>query len=187
MSEGGKTARSDLLGGAGWAGFGLLIVTEALRMDRFTSMGATLYTMPGFVPGIIGSLITLLGAVLMLRGWQRSRAEGKSPDASTSTEPVVNRRVGFTLALSLVYAGALLGRAPFWLVTIGLIVSAVAPTLDNVVVLGLIVRTVAPQIHPAWYLHWLHLAATCWLIGFAILAWRYVPFLTQARIDGKEH
>jgi len=123
MSEGGKTARSDLLGGAGWAGFGLLIVTEALRMDRFTSMGATLYTMPGFVPGIIGSLITLLGAVLMLRGWQRSRAEGKSPDASTSTEPVVNRRVGFTLALSLVYAGALLGRAPFWLVT-GLFVAA---------------------------------------------------------------
>ena len=54
MSEGGKTARSDLLGGAGWMGFGLLIVTQALRMDRFTSMGATLYTMPGFVPGIIG-------------------------------------------------------------------------------------------------------------------------------------
>ena len=57
----------------------------------------------------------------------------------------------------------------------------------RIMVLGLIVRTVAPQIHPVWYLHWLHLAATCWLIGFAILAWRYVPFLTQARIDGKEH
>ncbi|MBP8214690.1 MAG: NnrS family protein [Propionivibrio sp.] len=57
----------------------------------------------------------------------------------------------------------------------------------RIMVVGLIVRTVAPQIHPAWYLHWLHLAATCWLIGFAILAWRYVPFLTQARIDGKEH
>lgn len=115
MSEGGKTARSDLLGGAGWAGFGLLIVTEALRMDRFTAMGATLYTMPGFVPGIIGSVIVLLGAVLMLRGWRRSKAVGKSPDAGT--EPVVNRRVGITLVLSLVYAGALLGRAPFWLVT----------------------------------------------------------------------
>ena len=57
----------------------------------------------------------------------------------------------------------------------------------RIMIVGLIVRTVAPQLHPAWYLHWLHLAATCWLIGFAILAWRYVPFLTQARIDGKEH
>ncbi|MBP7202671.1 MAG: NnrS family protein [Propionivibrio sp.] len=57
----------------------------------------------------------------------------------------------------------------------------------RIMILGLIVRTVAPQLHPAWYLHWLHLAATCWFVAFAILAWRYVPFLTQARIDGKEH
>lgn len=57
----------------------------------------------------------------------------------------------------------------------------------RIMILGLLVRTVAPQIHPAWYLHWIHLTATCWLIGFAILAWRYVPFLMQARIDGKEH
>ena len=118
MSEGGKTARSDLLGGAGWAGFGLLIVTEALRMDRFTSMGASLYTMPGFVPGIIGSVIVLLGAVLMLRGWRRSKAEGmQAAQDGTTREPVVNRRIAITLVLSLVYAGALLGRAPFWLVT----------------------------------------------------------------------
>jgi len=118
MSEGGKTARSDLFGGAGWMGFGLLIVTEALRMDRFTSMGATLYTMPGFVPGMIGSLIVLLGAVLMLRGWRRSKADGATPDPdATASGPIVNRRIGITLALSLVYAGALLGRAPFWLVT----------------------------------------------------------------------
>ena len=57
----------------------------------------------------------------------------------------------------------------------------------RIMILGLIVRTVATQIHPAWYLHWIHLAATCWFVGFAILAWRYVPFLMQARIDGKEH
>jgi hypothetical protein len=116
MSEGGKTARSDLLGGAGWIGFGLLIVTEAWRMDRFTSMGATLYTMPGFVPGIIGSVIVLLGAVLMLRGWRRGKADGAQPEPK-ATEPIVNRRIAITLVLSLVYAGALLGRAPFWLVT----------------------------------------------------------------------
>ena len=116
MTEGGKTARSDLLGGAGWMGFGLLIVIEALRMDRFTAMGATLYTMPGFVPGMIGGLIMLLGAVLALRGWRRKAAEAVTADTQPQG-PVVNRRVGLTLALSLLYAGALLGRAPFWLVT----------------------------------------------------------------------
>lgn len=118
MSEGGKTARSDLLGGAGWVGFGLLIVAESLRMDRFTSMGATLYTMPGFVPGIIGTLIMVLGAVLMLRGWRRGTADRAQPTPDEAVpEPVVNRRIAITLVLSLLYAGALLGRAPFWLVT----------------------------------------------------------------------
>ena len=57
----------------------------------------------------------------------------------------------------------------------------------RIMILGLVVRTVATQLHPAWYLHWIHLAATCWFVGFAILARRYIPFLTQARIDGKEH
>ena len=105
MSEGGKTARSDLIGGAGWTGFGLLILAESLRMDRFTSMGATLYTMPGFVPGMIGSVIVLLGAVLMLRGWRRGKADGaqQEPDA-TANEPIVNRRIAITLALECPWA-----------------------------------------------------------------------------------
>lgn len=112
MSEGGKTARSDLLGGAGWAFFGVLIVVESLRMDRFTAMGAELYTMPGFVPGMIGGVIMLLGAVLMLRGWRRRASSVDAP-----AEPLLNRRITLTLALSLAYAGGLIGRAPFWLAT----------------------------------------------------------------------
>ncbi|MGE0348652.1 tripartite tricarboxylate transporter TctB family protein [Hydrogenophaga sp.] len=113
MTEGGKSARSDLWGGAGWAGFGLLIVAESLRMERFESMGAELYTMPGFVPGMLGGVVALLGLVLMLRGWRRAAAGHDGPAA----EPLVNRRIGITLLLTLVYAGLLVGRAPFWLVT----------------------------------------------------------------------
>ena len=56
-----------------------------------------------------------------------------------------------------------------------------------IMMLGFVARIVLPQFSPAAYLRWLDLAATCWLVAFAILAWRYVPFLTQARIDGKEH
>jgi hypothetical protein len=113
MSEGGRTARSDLLGGAGWVFFGLLIVVESLRMDRFTSMGAELYTMPGFVPGMIGGVIVLLGAVLMLRGWRRRSAASHDAPAG----PLLNRRIIITMALSLGYAGAMIGRVPFWLAT----------------------------------------------------------------------
>jgi hypothetical protein len=111
MSEGGKTARSDLWGGAAWVGFGLLILAESLRMERFESMGAQLYAMPGFVPGLIGGLIALLGAVLMLRGLLQ---RGGTPAAPAR---LLNARVAITLALTLVYAGLLIGRAPFWLAT----------------------------------------------------------------------
>jgi uncharacterized protein involved in response to NO len=52
---------------------------------------------------------------------------------------------------------------------------------------GLVARVVAPQIHPAGYLMFLHLAASCWLVGFAILLWRYLPFLLAPRADGKPH
>jgi hypothetical protein len=114
MTEGGTTARSDLWGGAAWAGFGLLILGESLRMDRYEAMGAVLYTMPGFVPGMLGSVVALLGLVLMLRGWRRKLRESASDDVAVR---VFNRRIAITMALSMVYAGLLIGRAPFWLVT----------------------------------------------------------------------
>jgi uncharacterized protein involved in response to NO len=56
-----------------------------------------------------------------------------------------------------------------------------------IMIAGLVARVAAPQIHPAGYFMWLHLAATCWLAGFAILLWRYLPFLLASRADGREH
>jgi hypothetical protein len=119
MTEGGQSARSDLRGGAGWAGFGLLIIAASWRMDRFEAMGAQLYTMPGFVPGMLGAAIILLGLVLMLRGWRRSRTQGATP----ASEPLINRRIAVTLALTLLYAGLLIVRVPFWFCT-GLFVAS---------------------------------------------------------------
>jgi uncharacterized protein involved in response to NO len=56
-----------------------------------------------------------------------------------------------------------------------------------IMVAGFLARVVAPQFHPAGYAMWLHIAAACWLIAFAVLLWRYLPFLLAPRIDGKEH
>jgi uncharacterized protein involved in response to NO len=53
--------------------------------------------------------------------------------------------------------------------------------------LAFVLRLVAPQALPALYEHFIHLAAACWFACFALLAWRYLPFLFAARIDGKEH
>jgi uncharacterized protein involved in response to NO len=64
-------------------------------------------------------------------------------------------------------------------------------TLDKsalwVMMLGFVLRIIAPQLYPAGYAYWIYLSASCWFICFALLAWRYIPFLMQPRIDGKEH
>ena len=61
-------SRTDLWGGAAWMGLGCAILVESLRMDRFESMGATVYTYPGFVPGLIGAVVVVLGLLLMADG-----------------------------------------------------------------------------------------------------------------------
>ncbi|AYH42992.1 NnrS family protein [Azoarcus sp. DN11] len=52
---------------------------------------------------------------------------------------------------------------------------------------GFVVRVVLPQLAPGAYTAWVHLAATAWFACFAILGWRYIPFLFAPRVDGKEH
>jgi uncharacterized protein involved in response to NO len=57
----------------------------------------------------------------------------------------------------------------------------------RVMMLGFVLRIIAPQLHPAGYAYWIYLSAACWFVCFALLAWRYIPFLAQPRVDGKEH
>ncbi|MEY2800483.1 MAG: hypothetical protein RL513_67 [Pseudomonadota bacterium] len=99
-------SRGDLWGGAVWIAVGAVIVFESLRMERFESMGATVYTYPGFVPGLIGSVVALLGVVLLARGW---RARAVAADA----QPLVNARVLIALGLALAYCLLLLTRVHF--------------------------------------------------------------------------
>ncbi len=56
-----------------------------------------------------------------------------------------------------------------------------------IMIAGFVIRIVLPQIDAAGYLRWIDLAAACWFVCFAILGWRYIPYLLQPRIDGKEH
>jgi len=106
--------KSDLRGGLGWAAFGLAIFVESLRMERFTSMGGTLYTMPGLVPGMFGVLLIVLGGALAWRSWRRLQSHRS---AGADIDPLLNRRVVTMLVVTLTYAIGLIGRVPFWLAT----------------------------------------------------------------------
>ena len=56
-----------------------------------------------------------------------------------------------------------------------------------IMMLGFVSRIVAPQLYPAGYLFWIGLAALCWFACFSLLGWRYIPYLMQPRVDGREH
>lgn len=50
-----------------------------------------------------------------------------------------------------------------------------------------VLRVVAPQVFPSLYLRWIELSALCWFCCFALLGWRYIPYLMRVRVDGKLH
>ena len=54
-------------------------------------------------------------------------------------------------------------------------------------VLALFVRVLLPQLAPTAYLACIHATAALWLLIFGLIARRYLPILSQARIDGRAH
>ena len=56
-----------------------------------------------------------------------------------------------------------------------------------IMIAAFVARVVMPQLHPTGYAMWLHLTATCWLVAFGLLLWRYAPVLLAPRVDGREH
>lgn len=113
--------QADLRGGLAWMGFGALVLAASWRMDRFETMGGTLYTAPGLVPGLFGAMLCLLGAVLVLRSWRRRGPSATVDAAAHGPGPLLNRRIVGTLLLTLVYAAGLIGRVPFSLATVAFV------------------------------------------------------------------
>ena len=113
------SARADLFGGAAWMAFGIAVVVASWTMDRLEQFGATVHTAPGLVPGILGALIVVLGAILALRALRRGAAAGlAAPWLPTPEGRASLRRASMATALALVYTLVLIGRVPFELATV---------------------------------------------------------------------
>ena len=113
------TPRADLLGGIGWIAFGLAIVAGALAMDRFESVGATLHTMPGLVPGLLGAVIALLGLALSVRAIRAGAIGGLSSSWSPDADRRASmKRASVATVLALVYTLGLVGHVWFPLATV---------------------------------------------------------------------
>lgn len=108
-------ARADFLTGVVLMALGLAAFAFSLDMPRFAERNINPYTVPGLVPGALGLIIAVLGAVLALRA---ARAGGwRLGSRATAVDRTGARQVGLTLVLTLGYAAGLVGRMPFWLAT----------------------------------------------------------------------
>lgn len=109
------SARADLIGGVAWIAFGAAIIAASLAMDRLEQFGATLYTAPGLVPGLLGAAIVVLGVALAVRAIRRGALAIAAP--STSERRPGLARIAMAAALALVYSLGLIGRMPFPIAT----------------------------------------------------------------------
>ena len=119
----GASARADFVAALVWIVLGLAIVAGALAMDRLERFGATVYTAPGLVPGILGALIALLGGVLLLRSVRRGAvATLGEPWLPAAAARGTLARATLAIAITLVYTLVLVGHGlPFWLVTVAFV------------------------------------------------------------------
>ncbi len=93
---------------------GAAVVVASLDMPRFAERNINPYTVPGLVPGMLGAVLTLLGAILFGRAARRG---GWRVGAARHERDSGRGRLALALALTLGYAAGLIGWLPFWLAT----------------------------------------------------------------------
>lgn len=91
--------------------FGTAVMVESWRMPRLAELDVHPMSAPGLTPGVIGLVLTVLGAALLLREARRSSSPAKQPERGGA-------RLAITFALCLAFALGLVGRVPFWLATL---------------------------------------------------------------------
>lgn len=113
-----SSPRRDLQGGVVWTALGCLIAVLSWQMDRMVQQGATPHTAPGLWPGIVGTLLALLGGVLIVRSWRRAQRVGWDTAEADDTDYAPMSSFALASVMFLVYALLLVGRGlPFWLGT----------------------------------------------------------------------
>jgi putative tricarboxylic transport membrane protein len=111
--------RADFITGIVLIVVNLYIIFESWRMPRMEHLGAHPLSVPGIVPAFLAVLLIISGGVLVIRSVM---AGGHRLGLSAATARAVlakpgNRRLLVTLALTIGYAGVLLGHVGYELST----------------------------------------------------------------------
>jgi putative tricarboxylic transport membrane protein len=122
-------ARADLITGVVLVAFGLAALAESYGMPRLQERSINPWTIPGLVPGLLGIIIAILGAVLALRsvfaGALRPRHVVLTEEEALEARAARSRLI-LCSVLCFLYAAVLVGRTPFWFATFVFVFAFVA-------------------------------------------------------------
>jgi hypothetical protein len=101
---------ADFAFGLFWTVLGTAIAFESWRMPRLEEQHINPYTIPGLVPGLLGIVLTVFGAILAARGFRGAGPRGAQGEGAAPW------RIGLALLLCLGFGIGVLGHGPpFWL------------------------------------------------------------------------
>ena len=109
--------RVDLWTAAVFFAVGVAIVYAAWLMPRFLEQLGQVYTAPGLVPALYGTIIAVLALWLAARSIVRGALKRGPAGPRARREGYSNARLVLAAVLCLAFAAGMVGRLPFWFAT----------------------------------------------------------------------
>jgi putative tricarboxylic transport membrane protein len=112
--------RADFLTAIVLIVFGITVLLISIGMPRFEELNVNPYSVPGIVPGFLGSIFAVLGVTLLIRSVIQKgyRFELTSSGLRNWLRDDSTRRLLLTLGLCIFYALVLVGLLPYAIGTI---------------------------------------------------------------------
>ena len=107
--------RADFITSIGLIAFGVAVLVLSIQMPRFEEQGMNRFSVPGIVPGFLGSIVAVLGLVLFIRSIIR-KGYKLGVDAAAVKRfftAEMTKRFAVTILVSVAYGWGLIGRVNY--------------------------------------------------------------------------
>ena len=112
--------RADFITSIGLLAFGVAVLVLSIQMPRFEEQGVNRFSVPGIVPGFLGSIVAVLGLVLFIRSIIR-KGYKLGVDAAAMKRfftAEMTKRFAVTVLVSVAYGWGLIGRINYEISTL---------------------------------------------------------------------
>lgn len=106
--------RADLADATGWTALGVAVLVGSWTMDRLENQDVPPFAAPGLLPGLLGTVLVLMGGLLAVRSLRRGRF-GSGPVVAEGLLGAAPGRALGVIGLCVLFGGGLVGHGlPFW-------------------------------------------------------------------------